>query len=479
LLKHKLIKGAIWNSISQFGSQAINFILIIILARLLMPKDFGLLGQVGVITSLMGYFTEFGIVPSLIQKKSLNKTDCDTAFFGMFFFALIGYVTVYLIAPLVSLFYGDDSLVLLTRVVFIQFLIAPISLVNEALERKQLNYNRITFAELSSLFISGIVGIVLAYKGHGVWSLVWQSLLKVLIRSSIIIHLTDWRPGLSFSFNCFINYTKSGAHFTYRNITMYLSENMDFLIIGKLLGPGILGIYNLAFRMSNYPFAKVQQIFGQMLFPAFSSFNDDITRMRNNYFKLSFYGGVFLIPLLIIIYFSIGDIVNLLLGDKWIETIPVVKVLVIYLLFSSISFADEPLLIAVNKIKSINVIKTLITLFLIVAGYYFTLKYGIIGMAVTLTVLSIINVLFVKILLIKSLNINIFEYVRIMIEPILIMVSCIIFFSLYNYFTQFFLLSSVSYLIGISFLFIIIMGFYLIWKGIIDINRRNINFEAF
>lgn len=477
-LKKKLINGALWNSVSQILSQAINFVTTIFLARLLTPQDFGLLGQVAVITGLVSFLSEFGFMPSLIQKKDIDDIDLNTAYYGTIALSIIVYALVFFSAPLVGSFYNDDKLVLITRVLFIQFIIASFGFVNDLLEFKNLSFNKITISEILSIFISGIIGIIMAYKGFGVWSLVWQSIIRAVFKSIIIISITKWRPKFIFSFSIFIELIKSGAHFTYRNLTLYISENIDFLLIGKIAGAQMLGVYNIAFRMSNYPFTKIQKIFGKMLFPTFSMFIEDTEKVRKNYLKITLLGGLILIPALVFIFFGIDLIVTVLLGAKWNQSIDIVRILVFYLIFSSISFADDSIMLAMNEIKKLNIVKSIVFSLLLISGIIFTNLYGAKGMAFVFSFFSILYIIAIKIILLKLLNIKSSEFILKLKDIILLGIVLIAVYSCIILFTFPFMTNPIVKLTILVMIYFLLMLFYFIKKNIINIKTKSINLEV-
>lgn len=477
-IRKKFIKGAIWNSTAQFGSQALNFIFTIILARLLTPKDFGVLGQVFVFVGFLSFFCEFGLTATMIQKKDLDNEDCNTVFWSLVFCTSIVYIMVYITAPLIASFYNNDNLIMIIRILFIQFLFVPFSMVNEALENKKLQYERIARAEFIGLILSGIGGIVLAYLGFGIWSLVIQAVSRLFFRNVMLLLTTEWRPMFNFSFLRFKIFMKSGMHFTYKNLAQYCNENIDYLLIGKLSGASVLGIYNLAFRISNYPFSKIQAIIGNMLFPAFNIISHDMDYVKKNYLLLTNIGGILLIPLLVAIFFGIDQFISLLVGAKWIASSKIVKILSFYLIFSCISYADEPLMLTLNKIKFINLIKTISSLLLLIIGFFAVSYYSATGMAITLTAISIVSTLIVKITLLKELSISIIKYVKGMRDVFLSGIAFAIILLLYSQGIVILTDSSLLYLVGEVIIFSIFMLVVFLIKGIYNFKTKKINIEA-
>jgi O-antigen/teichoic acid export membrane protein len=477
-LKKKFVKGAIWNSISQFGSQGLNFIFTIFLARLLTPNDFGVLGQVTFFSVLLCFFSEFGLCATLIQKKNINEIDYHTAFWGIVFFSITLYISVYFAAPYIAAFYNNDDIITITRLVFIQFLVMPLSLINEVQEYKNLNFNKIALAELAALLASGSLSIALAYLGYGVWSLVPLNSLYFILRSLIIFFSTKWRPRFRFSFTLLRQLLKTGIHFTYRHLTVYMSENTDYFLIGKIAGASTLGIYTIAFRISTYPFSKVYGILGRMLFPAFNLISDDLTKIKENYQRLSNLGGLVLIPLLITIYFGIDPFILLFMGEKWVDSVLIVKILVVYLVFASISFADDSLMLTLYKIKYLNMLKTLVTLALLIFGFFAIKLYGGIGMAVTFALVSLICTILIKVALLKEIKLSAVEYFTNMKFVLIWCAAYGVIVAVYSKSIAWLTKSPVVFLSGEGVIFMLFMLLMLVKKGIINIKTKKIDLDA-
>lgn len=475
-LKRKLYIGSIWQAISQFGSQGINFILLIILARLLAPSDFGLLGMVTVITGFLGYFSEFGFIASIIQKKHIDELDCNTAFWSGIVLSVLLYGIVFWSAPLIAKFYDQPQLTLITRVIFIDFLIRPFTFVHSALEAKALKYNRLATAQLLSLFPSGLIAVILALVGFGVWSLVFQQIAKSFFAVMILIVLVRWKPSLVFSFKRLKELLGFGVHFTAHNVIKFFAENIDYLLVGKLLGPTSLGIYTLAFRLSRYPLEKMWGVFGRMLFPAFSTFQDDLKRLRRNIMRISMAGSLVLTPFLVMLLFGIKPLITVLMGEKWLETVPLIRVFIAYVFFLSFSFGDEPLMLAINKVKILNCLKALTSVVLLVFGYIAIRNYGLIGMSAVFTLVSIIYMVILKLRVLYHLELSTWEFLRntkfvfLYAIAMFIVMGC---YSLYTYDR----LNAISYLAGGVVVVALLMILVIIKYRLVDFKKMELNID--
>jgi PST family polysaccharide transporter len=409
-LKSKIIKGGLWNGISQFGAQGISFVLILILARFLSPKEFGLLGMVSVITGFLGYFSEGGLIMSLIKKKKIDELDCNTAFWGGIGFGIIVYAFIYAIAPLIAQFYKEPQLTDLARVLGLAFLIGAYTFVPFALEQRELQYQKLSIINLVSLVISAGVAIFFVFRGAGVWTLVYQNLAIRVVTLIGTFFWIAWKPKFQFSYTRFKELFGFGIHVTANNLIRFFSENIDYLLVGKLLGSEALGIYTMAFRLSRYPIEKIGPILGRMLVPAFAIIQDDPERIRQNVLRLSAFVSLITVPFLIFLFFTAKPVVILVVGEKWLGAVPLIKIFIIYILFLSLSFADESVLIIQNKIKALNFTKMLMSLLLLLTGYFVVKEAGIIGMAMVYTAILALYYIIIKWMTIKAIDMTVNHY---------------------------------------------------------------------
>lgn len=472
----KLYKGAFWNAISGFGSRGVNFIIFIVLARLLGPDSFGLLGMAVVLIDFLGCFSEFGLISALIQAEKVSEEDYNTVFWGTVLFSGIIYILTFILAPVIASFYGEPKLVAITRVVFIMYLVAPLAYVPEAIERRNLRYDRLAAAYLVSLIISGAIGISLALLKFGVWSLVVQQIAMALIRGVALLWLTKWAPKAVFSYAKLKRLVKVGSGFTSINIIYYFTHNLDSIMVGKILGPAALGIYNMAMRIAKYPLTKVWAIFGEMLFPAFASFRNDMERVRKNFIKVTMFGGIVLIPVIISAFFGIKPLIAIVFGERWIATVPVIRIVLLYVIFDSLFLSDESILMVFDKLKFINIVKVASMVVFFPIGYAATKMFGLNGMAAVFSAVAVLNLVVIKKYLLELIDIKLSVYLRkinivFIITPVLFVVMLCYALLAYN------ALPGLVFLAGEG---VIVAAFiiYMLKKyKLIDIKNKKINFD--
>jgi PST family polysaccharide transporter len=262
------------------------------------------------------------------------------------------------------------------------FILGAYSFVPIALEMKALRYRSISLINLTALFISGLSAVLMAYLGFGVWSLVYQQIIQRLVISINCLLFLSWKPKLQFSWTSFADLYGYGFHMTGNNLIKFFSENIDHMLVGKLLGKDALGVYTMAFRLSRFPVEKLWNVFGTMLFPAFASLQDDLEKLRRNYMKISLYGGILLLPFIIGIVFFIRPLIYWTIGEQWIKTAALIQLFSIYIAFYCFSFGDEPLLM-LKDIHRLNIVKIGYALLITGVGYMGIHRFGwgLIGMA--------------------------------------------------------------------------------------------------
>ena len=398
----------------------IRFGLTLVLAFKLGPDAYGLLGMVTVITGFIGYFTEFGLIASIVQKKEVDELDCDTVFWSSILLSIIIYAIVYFAAPLMGLYYADKvsdtgELILITRVVFIDFLMKPFNFIPAALEIKKIKYDLISISGIISVMISAVIALIMAFCDYGVWALVFQNLSLTFFSTILLWVFTKWSPKLQFSFERFKTLFSFGAHVTVNNLMKFFSENVDYLLVGKMLGQRELGIYTLAFRLSRYPIGTVWSFFGKMLFPAFSTFQDDMGRLRKNFLRISISGGIVLIPLLLVIFFGAESIISLL-GKKWISSIDqmvlIIRIFAGYLIVQTVCYADDSIMMALKKVYILNVYKAVVSVLLLGFGFIGIKCYGLAGMAWVFMAMTLLYVVIIKVVLNRMLGIRLYDFLK-------------------------------------------------------------------
>ncbi|NPA68760.1 MAG: lipopolysaccharide biosynthesis protein, partial [Chlorobi bacterium] len=328
-LKQKSIKAFVWDFSGKIANQFVSFIVSIFLARLLSPEDFGMLAMINVIIMLSSGFINMGLGEALIQKKNIN----DKHYGSVFFFNIVVGITLsgllFVFAPLIGKFYNNSDLIPITRTMSLLFIFNSFGNVIRVKLRKDLNYNIPTKAGLISSFISGIIGIAMAFTGFGVWSLVVQSLLNPVIANLYLFTTVKWKPVLQFKWHALKDLWSFGFRMFLSGIINTIFVNLDSIIIGKLFSAGTLGFYYRARSLNNYIIKYSSASLMSVLLPALSKVQDDLKRFKSIVRKS--YHLIALIAFFLTGFFFVtgSDFIILLFGEKWLPTVSYFQIIII------------------------------------------------------------------------------------------------------------------------------------------------------
>ena len=336
-LQDKALSGMSWLTFAQLTKHLLQFQLGIILARLLTPRDFGLIGLVMVFVGFAGLFSEMGLGAALIQREHVDARHWSSAFWLNVAAGILLTGAFILCAPFISRFYDESILTPVTMVIAITFTVGSLSMVPIAMLTRDVNFRTLALVETISAVVGGVVAVVLAILGFGVWSLVWRTLAVAVLTAAGLYWVTRWRPSfrvdgaavrelLGFSTNLL----------GYRAIT-YWSQNGNDLIIGRFLGTATLGIYSRAYIMLLLPLNEVVRVVGRVMFPVMSRMQHDVARVKSAYLRALAVLALGLFPVMLGLSSVSNDFVLALYGSHWSDVIPILAVLSIAAVPQSVS----------------------------------------------------------------------------------------------------------------------------------------------
>jgi O-antigen/teichoic acid export membrane protein len=326
-LKQQALHGAFWSFTEKFGLLGVQFIVSIILARLLSPSEFGLLAMVSVFSLLAQVVVESGFGQALIQKQDATHTDESTAFWFNLLTGCLMTLSLYFCAPAIASFYEQTELEAITRVVAFNLVINSFSVVQNALLQKELLFRQRTIASLTGVIISGAAGIIMAMNGYGVWALVIQILANNAIRTLMLWIVHPWRPAFLFSTASFRTLFKFGSNLLLSGLSNTIFNNIYLLIIGKLYSATALGYYQKAKEFILASSTSFSQVIAQVNFPVMSKLQEDPERMRGA-FREVLQNTLFIIfPGMIGLAITAPSLIYLLIGEKWMPCVPYLQLL--------------------------------------------------------------------------------------------------------------------------------------------------------
>jgi PST family polysaccharide transporter len=326
-LRDKTINGLHWSIIAQFGKSSLRFVISVILARLLAPVDFGLVGMIFVITGFAGLFSELGFEAALIQRRQIEEHHLSTIFWLNIFTGLALSCTILAIAPLVAAFYNEPRLKILTMILAANFFMVSLRMVHNAILKRSMDFRKLALIEIIATIIAGGFAISLALLGFGVWSLVWQVLISTGVSVILVWQISEWKPRFSFSVSALKELISFSGNLFGFNIFNYWVRNTDDLLIGKFIGSASLGIYSRAYSILLMPISQISAAIGRVMFPALSRIQEDKIRVKQIYLRCLAMIALVTFPMMLGLLVVADSFVLVLFGPKWVDVIPILKVL--------------------------------------------------------------------------------------------------------------------------------------------------------
>jgi O-antigen/teichoic acid export membrane protein len=324
--KSKVISSLFWKLMERGGTQGMQFIVQIVLARLLLPEDYGIIALVTIFILIARVFVQSGFNTALIQKKDADDLDFSSVFYLSLFVAGLLYIILFFASPFIADFYQNPQLVLVLRVLSITLFFGAINSIQNAFVARNMMFKKLFFSSLGAIIVSGTIGIATAYLGWGVWALVTQQLMSQLSITIILWFTVKWRPKLLFSFERVKGLFSYGWKLLVSALIDTLYMNLCSLIIGKIYSPDMLGYFN---RGKQFPQLLVTNINGSIqsvMLPALASEQDDRKRVKDMVRRSIVTSSFILFPMMVGLAVVAEPLVKLLLTDKWLPCVPFLQI---------------------------------------------------------------------------------------------------------------------------------------------------------
>lgn len=325
-LKNKTIKGVSWSFVEQVLTRGVNFVIGIILARLLTPTDYGLVGMISVFIAVSQIFIDGGLTTALIREKDASDADFSTAYFVNFTLSVVFYFILFFSAPIIADFYEQPLLKPLLRVVSLTLVISALSSVHNTLLSKRVDFKSKTIISIATSLSSGAAGIFCAAKGFGVWALVAQSIAGASIATVLTITFARWFPKHFFSKDSFKRLFAFSSKILAASLIHTIYDNAYPLVIGKKFSAKDVGIFTRGGQFPQVANSTLVSTFNRVAFPVLSQVQDNDTRLLNAYEKYIQVFCFLAFPILMGICGCAKPLTLLLLTDKWIECVPFVQI---------------------------------------------------------------------------------------------------------------------------------------------------------
>jgi teichuronic acid exporter len=384
-LKEKTISGVFWNFVDYSSNFGVNFIIGIILARILSPAEFGLIGMIGIFIAISMTFINGGFSNALIRKKECTEIDFSTVFYFNFLIAFLIYGVLYFCAPYIANYFNERILINIVRVLSIVIVISSLSIIQKTTLTKKIDFKLQTQISLTSNIFSGVIGICLAYNGWGVWSLVYRTLIQQSVKSIMLWTLNKWRPLFIFSIKSFKELFSFGSKLLFSSLIDTLYKNIYFFIIGKYFSAEQLGYYTRANNFKELPSSHINSIISSVSYPVLSQLQDDKPKLKSGY-KYIIKSTMFITFVLMLSMSAMSEpLIVTLIGEKWRESIVYLQLLCFVGMLYPLHALNLNMLNVQGRsdlFLRLEVIKKIIAIPTIVIGIYFGIKVMIIMMFV-------------------------------------------------------------------------------------------------
>lgn len=378
-LREKAIKGFKWSFVDQFGKMGGQFVVGIILARLLSPADFGLIGMITIFILIGESLTNSGFSQALIQKKDASDLDFSTVFYFNIVSSIFIYLIIFFSAPLISTFYREPQLVLLTKVICLSFVINSFSIVHLAFLEKNLDFKTPAYIGLISVISSGIISIILALKGFGVWALVIHTVLRSIIATILVWIICYRKPLLRFSFDSLAGLFSYGSKLLAAGLIESFFRNIYFIIIGRFFSAQLLGYYTRAVSFKDMPIMTITGFVQNVSYSVFSAIQDDDKKIISGYTRVIRILGSTVLPIMVIIFITSKPLIQIVLGEKWLPVVPYLKLMALYS-WIHIVYTINNQIVAIKGKSDFYLYIKIIDKVLIVVSIVLTFKFGILVM---------------------------------------------------------------------------------------------------
>lgn len=387
-LLHDIAKGAVWTTGAQWVVQFTQFLVSIVLARLLLPSDYGLVGLAIVYMGFITIFSSLGMGPALIQRKNIDDDYISTAFWATATVSLLLFAASIVGAPYIAGFFREPRLIDIIRVAAIALLLTPLNSVLASLLTRHMQFRSLAIVEVTSAVLSQGAALIGAVSGLGVWALVVAQLIAPLARLPLLFRFNRWLPSFRFDPGRFADLVSFSSPIVGFNIINYFSRNSDKIIIGKLLGPAQLGFYDISYQLMLKPLHHVSNTISTPLFPALSSIQDDKSEVGHLYRRVVTYIALITFPMMLGLAAVADDFVHAVLGAKWAPAIPVLQILCLVGAMQSVGTTVGDIYLSQGR-SDLMIKWTLVATPITVTAFYLGSNWGIVGVATCYAAVSV------------------------------------------------------------------------------------------
>ncbi len=375
----KILSGLFWQYLQRLSTQGIQLVISIILARLLLPKDFGVVALIGVFITVSGVLIDSGFSNALIQKKDVDQKDYASVFLLNIALACILYIILFFSAPFVAGFYNEPLLTSILRVISLTIILNAATIIQTALLSRGMFFRKSFNVNLASTIFSGFVGIYMAYNGYGVWSLVFSQLASKIVSTTLLWYYISWTPSIYFSFNRVKVLFNYGSKILLGYLFNAVYNNVYSLIIGKQYSSTTLGYYNRGALVPTLIVDNISNTLGAVMFPVLSAHQNDKVVIKQIVSKMLLNSSSVIFFIMAVLILIAKPLIIIVLTDKWLPSVPYLQLVCITVAFYPLHAINAAALTSIGESGSylkITIINKSLSLILIIAS----IPFGVMAM---------------------------------------------------------------------------------------------------
>ena len=433
-LKGKAKKGFVWNTVERLVTNGIQFVITIILARLLSPNDYGVIAMPAIFLAIAQVLIDSGFTNALIRKPDLNEKDLSTAFFFNIIVGIAAYLLLFLSSPLIADFFKTPILSILLKVTSLVVFLNSLGIVQQAVMTKDLDFKTQAIISTISTIVSGIIGIWMAYSGYGVWALVYQQVSAALLRVVLLWVYGRWKPLWIWSKESFRYLWDFGSKVIVIGLLDTIFNNVYAFVIGKKYNAEDLGNYTRAQQFADLPINNLNGIIQRVTLPLLSEIQDDNSRLSTIYLRLIEMTSLLIIPLMFGLAAMADPLIISLLGEEWSGCILLFQILCIARIWTPFNAINVNLLQVKGRtdlLLNLELAKKAIISFLLGLTFYRGVIILVGGFALCTFIAFMINTYYTK----KLIGVSLSMQLNAIIPSIIIsigMMSIVLLFNIIN-----------------------------------------------
>lgn len=421
-LKQKVMSGLAWSAAGRLLAQLVTWCITLVIIRLLSPEDYGLMALAGVFVAFLALLNEMGLGAAIVQRKDIDIQMLRPLFGLVLLVSALFYFILFFSATLIADFYNDPRLVLLVKVLSLEFIINAFAVIPKSQLLRDMKFRQIAIVDFTSAISGSVITLVLALMGYGIWALVFGTLI---IRTVATLGYNITNPLMhlpKISMKGMKYFVVFGGYVTFGRIFWFFYSNSDALIIGKILGKELLGYYSIGLMLATLPMEKVSGIINQVAFPAFTSIQSDIDMVGRHFLKAIRIMSFIAFPVLWGISSISTEIILVFLGEKWLQAVVPMQIIAIIIPLRMISNLMSSAVFGVGR-ADVAFYLVVIPFALFPIAFFFGAHYGLLGVSMAWLIVFPLVFLSQIMFTIRVLKISFLSIIEVISKPIVAVIA--------------------------------------------------------